>query len=279
MSRCTAVRDARPGRTRAGAGAAAGCGAGSACARASPAAHACGSPAGRAGDAPRRTPAGSRRSGSARRPRRSPARPRPPADAWRRPATGAASARPVDRLPRDLQHARHDRDLETAVDQLARPGDALAHSQPRNASPQSQARRSCDPTPARARGSAGAALLPGPLLPARQRHLAALQQLVAPAVVQRVGDLVITAHLLNRSTATQTGKHDLDFLLRRPGAVLLGLAQRHLLRRAAHPERRPGHDSRVAATRLGSDRVRATLSQSPVNARTGSEPTATADRT
>ena len=43
--------------------------------------------------------------------------------------------RPVDRLPRDPQHARHGRDGKACRDQLARPGDALAHSQPRNASP------------------------------------------------------------------------------------------------------------------------------------------------
>jgi hypothetical protein len=43
--------------------------------------------------------------------------------------------RPGDRLPCDLHHARHRRRGEAARDQLARPGDALAHSQPRNASP------------------------------------------------------------------------------------------------------------------------------------------------
>jgi hypothetical protein len=40
---------------------------------------------------------------------------------------------PVERLPADPQHALHGRDTEAARDQLARPGDALAHSQPRNA--------------------------------------------------------------------------------------------------------------------------------------------------
>src|SRR6266536_2942842 len=43
--------------------------------------------------------------------------------------------RSIDRLPGDLQDARHRRRGEAACDQLARPGDALAHSQPRNASP------------------------------------------------------------------------------------------------------------------------------------------------
>lgn len=42
---------------------------------------------------------------------------------------------PVDRLPADLQNTRHRRRGEAACDQFARPGDALAHSQPRNASP------------------------------------------------------------------------------------------------------------------------------------------------
>jgi hypothetical protein len=41
----------------------------------------------------------------------------------------------VERLPADLHHPRHRRGGEAARDQLARPGDALAHSQPRNASP------------------------------------------------------------------------------------------------------------------------------------------------
>ena len=49
----------------------------------------------------------------------------------RPPGSGDA----VDRLAADLQHARHDRNLVAAVDELARPGDALVHSQPRNASP------------------------------------------------------------------------------------------------------------------------------------------------
>ena len=43
--------------------------------------------------------------------------------------------RPVDRLPADLQHTHHGRQSEAPSDQLARPGDAHPHSQPRNASP------------------------------------------------------------------------------------------------------------------------------------------------
>jgi hypothetical protein len=48
---------------------------------------------------------------------------------------GAAADRPVDRLARHLQHARHDRGPVALGDQGAGPGDALVHSQPRNASP------------------------------------------------------------------------------------------------------------------------------------------------
>ena len=43
--------------------------------------------------------------------------------------------RPVDRLPADLQHARHGRQGEAPRDQFAGTGDAHAHSHPRNASP------------------------------------------------------------------------------------------------------------------------------------------------
>ncbi|MEJ7718657.1 MAG: hypothetical protein WKF31_12095 [Thermoleophilaceae bacterium] len=43
--------------------------------------------------------------------------------------------RPVDRLAGDLHDARHDRRASAPGHQLARPGDALRHSQPRNASP------------------------------------------------------------------------------------------------------------------------------------------------
>ena len=41
----------------------------------------------------------------------------------------------IERLPADLKNARHRRRGEPARNQLARPGDAHAHSQPRNASP------------------------------------------------------------------------------------------------------------------------------------------------
>jgi hypothetical protein len=41
---------------------------------------------------------------------------------------------------------------------------------------------------------------------------------------------------------------------------------------SGHPERRPGRDLRLGATRLGSDRDRATLTQRTVNALPGSGP-------
>jgi hypothetical protein len=44
----------------------------------------------------------------------------------------AAFRRQVDRLAGDLHHARHRRDLAATGNKDARPGDALAHSQPRN---------------------------------------------------------------------------------------------------------------------------------------------------
>jgi hypothetical protein len=72
-------------------------------------------------------------------------------------ASGAAASRSGRSLTADLQHARHRRRLVTDGDQLARPGDALAHSQPRNASPRSPTRKPRDPEHARARGSCDAA--------------------------------------------------------------------------------------------------------------------------
>ena len=89
--------------------------------------------AGRASAWSTRPPSGSRRSDSARRPRRSPARPR--SVTGRRCGGRSRCRRSVDRLPADLQHTRHAADGEARGDELARPGDALAHSQPRNASP------------------------------------------------------------------------------------------------------------------------------------------------
>jgi hypothetical protein len=71
--------------------------------------------------------------------------------------------------------------------------------------------------------------LAGALLLARQRLAATLQQLLAPRVVERLGDLVLPADLLHRPIATQPGEHDLDRLLGRELPVPALLAQRRLL--------------------------------------------------
>src|SRR5262249_38051607 len=88
------------------------------------------------------------------------------------------------------------------------------------------------------------ALASPPLLPG-QRFTAALAQLVAPRVVERVRDLVLAADVLHRPIAAQPRQHDLDLLLRRPTAVLPLLAQPCLLLgRAAHPEPTAGQSLR-----------------------------------
>src|SRR5207247_5163565 len=66
---------------------------------------------------------------------------------------------------------------------------------------------------------------------ARQRPAAALQQLVAPGVEERVRDLVLTADVLHGPVAAQAGQHDLDLLMRRSSAVLTLLTLTRLLLR------------------------------------------------
>src|SRR4029453_11104428 len=74
---------------------------------------------------------------------------------------------------------------------------------------------------------------------------AALEQLVAPRIEERVRDLVLTAHVLHRPVAAQAGQHDLDLPLRCPAPILPLLAQpRFLLGRAAHPEPAAGQSLR-----------------------------------
>src|SRR6266511_883146 len=109
--------------------------------------------------------------------------------------------------------------------------------------------------------------LAAPLLLARQRFAAALEQLVAPGVEERVRDLVLAANLLDRAVAAQPGQHDLDLLLRRPAAVLPLLAQPSLLvGRAAHPEPAAGQSLR----RYAPPGLPGTPTQLPVNAGPGS---------
>src|SRR5439155_17468831 len=101
---------------------------------------------------------------------------------------------------------------------------------------------------------------------------AALEQLVAPGVIERLGDLVIAADLLDRSIAAQPRQHDLDLLLGGERPVLALLAHR-----ASPLGKRPmleGAPDAISASAygLGSDRVRETLGQLPVNASVGSGP-------
>src|SRR6266542_1830803 len=106
------------------------------------------------------------------------------------------------------------------------------------------------------------------LLLAGQRPAAALEQLLAPAVAQRLRDRVLTANLLHRAVAAQASQHDLDLLLGRPTPVLALLAQPHLLvGRAAHPEPAAGQSLR----RYAPPGLPGNPTQLPVNAGPGSE--------
>src|SRR6266511_2016031 len=86
------------------------------------------------------------------------------------------------------------------------------------------------------------------LVPARERLQAALKQLVAPRVVERVRDLMLATDLLDGTVAAQPGQHDRDLLLGRPRPVLPLLAQpRLLVGRAAHAEPGTGRSLRGSA--------------------------------
>src|SRR5439155_25092455 len=73
------------------------------------------------------------------------------------------------------------------------------------------------------------------LLLARERLQAALEQLVAPRVIERVRDLMLATDLLHGTIAAQPGQHDRDLLLRRPRPVLPLLAQPHSPCRSSGP--------------------------------------------
>src|SRR5439155_9008508 len=84
-----------------------------------------------------------------------------------------------------------------------------------------------------------------PLLLARERLPAALEQLLPPAVEERLRDRVLAADLLHRAVAAQPSQDDLDLLLRRPPPALPLLAPPTLLLgRASHPEPDPGQSLR-----------------------------------
>src|SRR5204862_5988008 len=88
-----------------------------------------------------------------------------------------------------------------------------------------------------------------PLLLASKRLAAALEQLLAPAVEERLRDRVLAADLLHRTVAAQAGQHDLDLLLGCPSPVLALLAQPTLLSVERPMLSRPP-DSPSGATRL-----------------------------
>src|SRR4051794_5945070 len=91
--------------------------------------------------------------------------------------------------------------------------------------PRSRARRSCGPAPAPARAPSVAALSRLSLLPAGEPLPSGLEQLIAPAVEERLRDRVLAADLPHRAVAAQPGQHDLELLLRRERPVLPLLAQ------------------------------------------------------
>src|SRR3954471_2394833 len=111
--------------------------------------------------------------------------------------------------------------------------------------PRSPARRSSARAPAPVRRPCGAARAHRGAPPCRPRLAAALEQLLPPAVVERLRDRMLTTDLLHLAVAAQAGQHDLDLLLRRPAPVLALLAQPHLLvGRAAHAEPAAGQSLR-----------------------------------
>src|SRR5262249_10453816 len=86
-----------------------------------------------------------------------------------------------------------------------------------------------------------------PLLSAGERLPASLQQLLPPAVIKRLGDLVLSAELLHRHIAPQPGQHDLKPLLRRerpvpplPAQPDLPSLERPILRAPPDDEPQPG---------------------------------------
>src|SRR4029077_10984989 len=104
-------------------------------------------------------------------------------------------------------------------------------------------------------------LLPGEPLSA------GLEQLVTPAVEERLRDRVLTTDLPDASVAAQPGQHDLELLLRRERPVLPLLAQPSSpFGRAAHPE--PGAGQSVR--RYAPTGLPGAPTQLPVNAGPGS---------
>lgn len=86
--------------------------------------------------------------------------------------------------------------------------------------PRPRARRSCARGLAPAPRSSCGALLGLALVLARQCSLAALEDLVAPGVVESLGDVVLPADIPHRSVSSHPGEGDLQLLL---GAALLPL--------------------------------------------------------
>src|SRR5919201_170826 len=80
-----------------------------------------------------------------------------------------------------------------------------------------------------------------------------LEQLVAPRVIERLGDLVLAADVLHGAVAPQPGKHDLELLLGGELPVPALISQLGLLRSSGHARSRLGRDRRPS----GSSPVRA----------------------
>ena len=95
--------------------------------------------------------------------------------------------------------------------------------------PRSRARRSYCRAPAPARGRASELLLALALVLAGEGGLAALQELVAPGVVEGLRDLRLAADVLDRPVAPEAGQDDLQLALGTQLAVLALLCQLDLL--------------------------------------------------
>jgi len=103
-----------------------------------------------------------------------------------------------------------------------------------------------------------------------ERLTAALQQLLPPAVVERLRDLVRPAQLLHRDVASQTREHDLQLLLRRERPVLPLLAQPDLPSWLSGPSCESRRTRSQPGKCLLTSGVQATVSPSTGGARPGS---------
>ena len=143
----------------------------------------------------------------------------------RRPARA-----PVDRLAADPRDAGDQRRASAVRDQLAGPGDAHAHSQPRKSSPAISTSIVLRP---KARSSRAICRRSSSVSVRSVLALQALgsggEELLAPFPEDAVGDVVLATELGHRLRATQRREHNLGLLLRGELPVPADLAQRRLL--------------------------------------------------